>query len=110
LTLVAKRTTTQDSSAMHSHVKTRSMSSKEPSMSVRVMLATVAQSGAGPTCSICMPGPIAMRSADRLSVFVPNFTRATAPRDLPVASAVRSQISCTAIWSGRVKGTADSMP
>ena len=42
--------------------------------------------------------------------FVPNFARARAPRLLRVARAVRSQISCTAIMSGSVTGTVQSIP
>lgn len=113
---------------MHNHLKTRSMVPKEPSVRVRAMPtpARAAESGAGPACSSCIPWPIAIRSAARLSVlaptramsstavtavaFVPNFARARAPRLLPVASAVRSQISCTAIMSGSVTGTVQSMP
>ena len=40
---------------------------------------------------------------------VPNFACARAPRLLSVARRVRSQISCTAIVSGSVTGTAQSM-
>ena len=113
---------------MHSHLKMRSMLAKEPSVTVRAMPtpASAAQTGAGPACSSAIPWPIAIRSAARLSVlapiratrrsavtavaFVPNFTRARAPRLLPVARAVRSQISWTAIMSGSVTGAVQSMP
>ena len=39
-----------------------------------------------------------------------NFTRIKAPRLFPVASAIRSQISCAAIINGNVNGTVHSIP
>ena len=84
------------------------------------------QSWAGPAPSISMPCPMAIRSAAAFSVFaasratirIPittrglreNFRRASLPRLSPVARAVRSQISWTAIIIGNVAGTVQSIP
>ena len=88
--------------------------------------ATALHSGAGPACSSCMPCPMAIRSAATLRVLANNsatsrtmtiprprrvyLRRASAPRLSPVARAVRSQISWTAIISGRQKMTVHNVP
>lgn len=104
------------------------MTEKPPATSTMAMPmpAIALHAWAGPAPKSSMPCPTAMRSAAAFRVFAPssatmripittrglreNFRRASLPRLSPVASAVRSQISWTAIIIGKVTGAAQSMP
>ena len=110
-------------------MKTSAIRAKDPNITSAVIAtpASSAQSQVGPACSNVIPEPTATRSAAMFSAFAasrptssaPTRMRAgrlrhrtvtSSPRLLPVASAVRSQISCTAVISGKVIRLTHSMP
>jgi hypothetical protein len=110
-------------------LNTLAVRSNEPSVTSAVTAtpAVGAHSQVGPACSRVMPEPTATRSAAMLRAFAPiNATSSTpvrvravrlrhwvvtgSPRPLPVARAVRSQISCTAVISGNVSRLVHSIP
>jgi hypothetical protein len=110
--------------AAQSTLNTSAIRAKEPSTSSVEMRAPAksAQSQVGPAWSSCIPEPTATRSAAMLRALATmRATRSTAridrpvavkrltansPRPLPVARAVRSQISCTAAIKGSVSRAA----
>ncbi len=100
----------------------------EPDSMRAVMAAPAisAQSQTGPRCRRFIPAPMASRSAVMLRVLatmrpttrapttmrplVSNRRRHRVPRLLPVARAVRSQISCTVAISGNVTRAVHNSP
>ncbi len=115
-------------SAMQSSLKTRATSSNDPVSSSALMPtpAITAQTAVGPAWSNCMPEPTATRSAAMFSAFAtisnptrpitmlralpPSRTVASSPNPLPVASAVRSQISWTVAINGNVSSAVQRNP
>jgi hypothetical protein len=110
-------------------LNTNAIRAKDPSITnaVTATPAISAHSHVGPACNNVIPDPTATRSAAIFSAFaptkptskVPTISRAAppgqrcgtnSPSDFPVANAVRSQISCTAVISGNVTTLTHSSP
>ena len=122
------RTITYAMSERQRNLKTFAIVANDPDTTSAVIAppAITAQSVADPAWSKCIPCPIATRSAAMFNTLASissarrtptatrvrreNRARISSPRPLPVVSAVRSQISCTADISGHVTSAAHTRP